>query len=225
MFHPSIAQLNLWINPTCLFALIWPSLLHSFLNTPTLRLSISALQYEANGHEFTSRRCRKEHRKEGRADKRAMGIKKALEKNCGTPMYFTWPYIIHFEMHLGWCKSVQRHPPLRAFTLKCLCGWSVLRRFGPTSSPHPSALINHYGAELVLSGWSEMSNEHRDHATPHRPRNILLRFKHTQLRMDDRTGQPHTHTPDTHTSDLPASCLHPKTARPRPQQSRDAHVS
>lgn len=78
---------------------------------------------------------------QARASERRKGRKKSWGKkggkNCETPMYFICSYIIHFEMHLGWCKSVQRHRLFQAFTLKCLCGWSVLRQFGPTSLPHP----------------------------------------------------------------------------------------
>lgn len=79
-------------------------------------------------------------RKGGRKEekrKRKKSWGKGGGKNCETPMCFISSYIIHFEMHLGWCKSVQRHPLFQAFTLKCLCGWSVLRQFGPTSLPHP----------------------------------------------------------------------------------------
>lgn len=126
------------VSETCVFAHIWPSHFHSFLKTISYIspcLSISALLYKAPGHEFTSRRCSM------RASQRRKSRKKKSEgkrrQNCETPMYFISSYIIHFEMHLGWCKSVQRHPLFRAFTLKCLCGWSVLRQFGPTSLPHP----------------------------------------------------------------------------------------
>lgn len=150
---------------------------------------------QGNAGESISRTERRRFEEEEK--KKSWGKKGG--KNCETPMYFISSYIIHFEMHLGWCKSVQRHPLFQAFTLKCLCGWSVLRQFGPTNPP-TQALINHYGAEPHLSSWSETSNERRDQDSAQTQKYFIKStFKtHTLLRMYDHNGE------------LPASHLHHK---------------
>lgn len=124
---------------------------------------------------------------EGRKHGNDLLRKGGKKKWNSSGFHFISSYIIHLELHLGWCKSVPSHPPFWAFTLKRLCGWSVLRRFGPRSLPPPPVLINHYAAEPHLSSWWETSNEHRDQGSK-QPQKYFIRstFKHTSL-----CGWPH----------------------------------
>lgn len=137
---------------------------------------------KANGRGFTSGRRRQAHPGEGRREGKNKTVlqERKVVKRSETLLYFISSYIIHLELHLRWCKSVQSHPPFWAFSLKRLCGWSVLRRFGPCSLPHPPVLINHYTTEPHLSSWWETSNEHRDHVST-QPQKFFIRstFKHT----------------------------------------------
>lgn len=159
--------LNLWIGPT-LF--VWAHLTVSFPFIFKRRPScppvcpLAGLLHKANGHEFTSGRCRRATKTEGRQEENRLkkkkkgregdlGGRKRRQKKCKSPMYFIWSSIIHLEMHLRWCKSVQSHPPFQAFTLKCLCGWSVLRQFGPSgpsSSPGLNKSLWHRAALIKL---------------------------------------------------------------------------
>lgn len=179
-FHPDVQM-----SQACLFVHVWPSLFHSFLNTGHFCRPFCPLLFllhKANGCGFTSGRCRRAHPGEGRRERKNKTDLRGRKvvKRSETPLYFISSYIIHLELHLGWCKSVPSHPPFWAFTLKRLCGWSVLRRFGPCSLPHPPVLINHYAAEPHLSSWWETSNEHRDHGST-QPQKYFIRstFKHT----------------------------------------------